>query len=76
MNRILKFSINCGDTTCASEPGEFCKYLGSTKFGTVSVCMLIPDPDPTSKNKSGHTYLKVAKGGIQRCPECLDREDL
>jgi len=32
--------INCGETTCASEPGKFCPYVRTTHFGTRWHCHL------------------------------------
>ena len=26
MRREIKFDIECGETTCASEPGKFCRF--------------------------------------------------
>jgi len=34
MKRKLTIEIDCGDTTCARARGEFCRYFGSTRFGT------------------------------------------
>lgn len=33
-DRVVRIAIKCGDQTCASEPGEFCKYMGTTHFGS------------------------------------------
>lgn len=68
MNRNLKITINCGETTCASEPGKFCRYMGTKYFGTQFICMLFPD---------GYefTFLFDDKNGwLQRCKACLDAE--
>ena len=71
MNRILQISIDCGETTCASEPGKFCAFVGSRRFGSIPVCMLFPDPNSTYKTPGGTTNLMTLNGWLQRCPECL-----
>lgn len=63
----LTFDIECGEKTCAMEPGKFCRFLGSRMCGTISVCMLFPSNE---KNGSG-TDLKDQDGWVQRCPACL-----
>lgn len=72
--RIVQTEINCGENTCASESGDFCKFLGSNRFGTVFVCMLFPNPKPGRKDSGSETPLKDLGGWIQRCPACLDAE--
>lgn len=40
MIRTLELKINCGEKTCASKPGEFCRFfMGLHSFGTPS-CFL------------------------------------
>ena len=65
MNLIIK--VECGLETCASEPGKFCSYMGSVKFGQVSVCRLFPSAEDS------YTVLTEDEPGgwVQRCPECL-----
>ncbi len=58
VQHVIKF--NTGETTCAAEPGQFCRFLGSTHFGTRSVCMLF-----------GNAPLFDADGWIQRCEQCM-----
>lgn len=36
MTRILAFEINCGEKTCASEPGRFCEFFCDNCFGRPS----------------------------------------
>jgi len=72
MIRKLTIEIECGDMTCAAEPGKFCKYLGSRRFGVVPVCSLFPD----AKTAKVHTDLHDFDGWVQRCPACLAAEKL
>jgi hypothetical protein len=56
-----KLIIEHGETTCASEPGKFCRFLGATNFGTVPVCMLF-----------GNQKLdENEEGWVKRCDDCL-----
>jgi hypothetical protein len=64
----LALTVNCGETTCASEPGKFCHFIGARKFGQAPVCTLFPDDSGTS------TFLKDKDGWVQRCPACLKAE--
>lgn len=68
MLRQLNIQINCGNTTCASKPGEFCKYMGSRHFGSVPICTLFPSEDAI------YTELQDKGGWVQRCQDCLDSE--
>jgi hypothetical protein len=68
---ILKIEINCGKTTCASEPGKFCRFLGGRRWGTVYACMLFPMDNPGRKDQGASTDLKQIGGWIKRCPACL-----
>jgi len=71
MLRQLKFEIKCGATTCASKPGKFCKYVGTTRFGTTYICMLFKDIEYDYKS----IILKEDRHGwLQRCPQCLEAE--
>lgn len=70
--KILRIEIKCGENTCASAPGEFCRFLGSVKFGSVPVCMLFP-----SETES-YTFLKTdtgtPMGWVQRCAACKEAQ--
>jgi hypothetical protein len=68
MKRGIILEIECGETTCASEPGRFCRFLGRQKFGSISVCMLFPDPD----GQGSDTTLRDQDGWIRRCPACMN----
>lgn len=63
--RILEFKIEAGATTCASEPGKFCRFVGTRKMATQYVCRLFPTADDS------YSPLKDRNGWLQRLPECL-----
>ena len=42
MKTTLKIQVECGETTCAKEPGKFCRFFGTMRFGTIPICMLFP----------------------------------
>jgi hypothetical protein len=71
---VLKINIKCGKTMCASQPGEFCEYLGSRRYGTTPVCMLFPQADPNPHNVGGTTDLQDVDGWVRRCQMCLDSD--
>lgn len=57
--------IDCGETTCASAPGAFCKYVGTKSFGTKFVCMFF-------RQKNGdETRLHDKDGWLQRDVVCM-----
>jgi hypothetical protein len=51
--------IDCGETTCASKPGEFCKYFRTKKFGQKPFCLRYDD------------MQKDEGGWVQRLPACI-----
>jgi hypothetical protein len=63
---ILKIEIWCGEKTCASDPGVFCRFLGASHFGTRPECMLFPSAESAS------TRLYEKDGWVRRCKACLD----
>lgn len=65
MKQILRFPIECGEKTCASEPGKFCSFLGGTNMGITPVCRLFPSVD------RAYTILEDKDGWVQRCESCL-----
>lgn len=67
-NRTLHVNIKAGATTCASEPGEFCRFVGTRKMGTQHVCRLFPTDDDS------YSPLEDHSGWLQRLPECIERE--
>lgn len=67
MKHQLVDEIECGKTTCASEPKKFCKYIASQHFGQISVCTrFLTDYQFTRLYDNGN-------GWVQRCPECLEK---
>jgi hypothetical protein len=36
----LTLEIECGEFTCASEPGKFCRFVVHKNFGCHEVCLL------------------------------------
>ena len=71
--KTVSIQLNCGEKTCASEPGKFCQYLGSMNFGTYVVCMLFPMKNPGLRDQGATTPLREnAAGWIARCDQCLE----
>lgn len=66
--RTVNIEINCGLTTCAAEPGKFCKYFGTIKFGQILVCRLFPSEEDS------YTVLEELNGWTQRCGDCMVNE--
>lgn len=64
----LTIPIECGADTCASEPGKFCRFVGSRSFGQRFVCRLFP-----TKTES-FTPLAERDGWLQRCDQCKAAE--
>jgi len=73
--KTLRLYIVCGEKTCASEPGKFCRFVGVKNFGTVYVCLLFPELEAPGDTSS--TYLKENdEGWLARCTQCLEAEAL
>ena len=72
--RKLTLEILCGEKTCAYAKGKFCPYLGSKRFGTVSLCLLFPPKDPMPHQDGAATELETKDGWLQRCDACLAAE--
>lgn len=68
MERNIQIKITCGEKTCASEPGKFCEFMGSRKFGNIPICTLFPSTYEVI------TDLKEIEGWVQRCEACLNSE--
>ena len=64
--KVVCIPIKCGETTCASAPGKFCRFLGGAKFGQVPVCRLFPS------EAGSYTELDDSSGWALRCQACLD----
>ena len=58
MNATITFE--CGETTCASEPGKFCRFLRLARIGTLPMCNLY---EVELAEDDGYW--------LQRCPQCL-----
>lgn len=65
----LTIRIECGKKTCAKEPGKFCKFFGTKKFGSIPTCCLFPSEDQI------YTELEVVNDWTVRCQACLDAEE-
>lgn len=75
-NHKLVLIIESGEKTCASEPGQFCLFFGSQKFGMQPVCMLFPDSEgPHTKLVVAGTEDPTEGGWVLRCPSCLEAEE-
>jgi hypothetical protein len=72
MERKLIIEIECGEKTCASEPGKFCNLIGSRHFGGISICTCFSRPD--SKGILSFVELEEKDGWLLRCDECLAAE--
>lgn len=59
----IRIEFECGETTCASEPGKFCRFLRVGWQGE-SICDLFHD-------NGGPTKLFDEGGWVQRCSECM-----
>ena len=67
MSKSIKIQIECGETTCASSPSNFCKFVGVKNFGIVYVCLLFPD----ELNNTAYTKLKDVDGWLKRHEKCI-----
>lgn len=70
MQRHIILDIEAGDKTCASEPGHFCQWMRTTKFGTVYFCHLFSEED-SSGRPSKVIPLEEKDGWLQRHEKCL-----
>jgi hypothetical protein len=62
--RSTTLYINCGEHTCADEPGRFCRFVGTKHFGQKHVCMF-PFGDPGEVQE-----LHDKDGWLQRLDIC------
>jgi len=69
MSNVIRFTITrtivCSETTCASERGKFCDYVGTRRFGSERVCTAF-EGEPIR--------LYDHDGWLQRCDACLEAE--
>ena len=63
--KSITLKVDCGETTCASTPGNFCQFFGTMRFGTVPLCRLFPSIGDT------FTELHEKDGWVQRCASCI-----
>lgn len=61
--RRLTVIADCGETTCARAPEEFCRHVRTGRYGTQWSCDLF----------GGHR-LSEQDGWLQRLPECMAAE--
>lgn len=64
--RVLKIEIDCGEKTCASEPGVLCRFLRARIDGSRPICYLFGVP---LYDEDGSIL-----GWLQRCDECKEME--
>ena len=62
--RLLATQVQCGDTTCASEPGHFCRFVWSMHFGQKFRCARFDK----------ELFEDHECGWLQRLPECIGEE--
>lgn len=74
MQNVFKFTIECGEKTCASEPGKFCQFLGSLGMRARPICRLFPS-EVTAFTKLEDTVGK-GKAWVLRCLACLEQEEI
>ena len=63
MKMEVSLEINCGELTCAEEPGKFCRFLKWTLNGRASCWLFGETLDDSSKKLPGWTM---------RCRSCID----
>ena len=68
--KTLQLQINCGEKTCASEPGKFCRFVRTRKFGTIHFCSLWHDTD----DKGRPVPLEEVDGWLLRRSACFANE--
>lgn len=65
VKRRLELVIESGDETCASKPGEFCRFVRTTHLGTRWVCSVFGNKELSET---------VPNGWLARLPECKSAE--
>jgi len=56
---IYTIEIEFGETTCASAPGKFCRFVGAIRYGTLPICKLFAAELNADQN-----------GWLARCDDC------
>ncbi len=64
VTHTLKFVS--GKTTCASEPGKFCRFVRTKHFGTQFECSLF------DLSLFDHSYGEY-EGWLARCTPCMEQ---
>ena len=65
MKVFMEFEI--GNTTCAVEPGKFCRFLKVSNFGSRYHCGLFLD-----SYRAAYPIFENDSGWLARCPQCLE----
>ena len=65
MKVFMEFEI--GNTTCAIEPGKFCRFLRVSYLGSRHSCSLFLGSD-----RASYPIFENDSGGLARCPQCLE----
>lgn len=60
--------VECGERTCATQPGAFCRFVGTRNFGQEMICLLYRD------EAGDYIRLRDTDGWVQRCKACLQAE--
>jgi hypothetical protein len=79
MMKILEIPIECGEMTCASEPGKFCPYVMTQRWGQDWYCQLFSDTlkkftSADCRRASLSTTKPGEQGWLKRHPKCLELE--
>ena len=70
MKQVIKIKIECGEHTCASEPGKFCGYAGTVRMSD-PICFLFHTHDKRGGFKP-YVELDAIDGWTQRCQQCKE----
>lgn len=71
MKLKLILEIECGEFTCASEPGKFCKFVCTQRFGTENTCHIFSGWGHKRRIPLDEIEEGEKKGWLARHPECL-----
>lgn len=64
--------VECGEKTCASEPGKFCRFVLTSHFGQQWHCGLFTEID--RRDSVQFRLLKEEGGWLMRHAACLAAE--
>ena len=68
---ILSLEIKCGGKTCASEPGKFCRFLLTQRFGSEVVCQIFSEPQGNGLLTPLENSKEDGLGWTLRHPDCI-----